>query len=152
MSIRLLELVAGIDLTEVPFDGGGPALIACAGGHVEATSNSLTSLQPQIDAGNIIPLALTALDRHPDYKDIPTFRDLGYDVVIDNQICVGAPKDTPVAIINYLATAFKNVVESEGYISLAEKLDITIDYLGPEDTLKSIQVTSAAVKAVVEAE
>jgi tripartite-type tricarboxylate transporter receptor subunit TctC len=152
MSIRLLELEAGIDLTEVPFDGGGPSLIACAGGHVEATSNSLTALQPQIDAGNIIPLALTAIDRHPAYPDIPTFMDLGYNVVIDNQICVGAPKNTPKDIIDYLAEAFKKTLEDPGYISLAEKLGVTIDYLGPEDTLKSIRTTAEAVEKVVKAE
>ncbi|HHY08512.1 MAG TPA: tripartite tricarboxylate transporter substrate binding protein [Corynebacteriales bacterium] len=151
MSIKLMELELGTTFIDIPFTTAGEAIIAAAGGHIDAVSGSISSAAQQIEMGNLIPIAVTSYDRDPFYPDVPTFMELGYDVAIDNQISIGAPKDTPPEIVEFIHTAIKDTLEDPSYQKLAEKLNLTIDYLGPEALMQSVLTSINSVKRVIEA-
>jgi len=148
MTVKLMELELGIKLNDVPFSNAGEAMVRLAGGHIDAASGSLVAADTQIESGNIIPLALTAYDRDPYKSNIPTFMELGYKVVIDNQISIGAPKGISPELVTFIHDAFKKTIEDKSFKNLAKRMNMTIDYLGPDALLDSVKASISSVKKV----
>jgi len=74
--------VAGVEFTQVPFKGWGPALAALAGGHVDSMFVAIGPAKAMIGAGKIRPIAIAADVRHPAYLDIPTMKEGGVDITM----------------------------------------------------------------------
>ena len=92
--------MAGIDIVEVPFKGGGPALVDVLGGHSQALISALISSAPHIKSGKLRGLAVTGTARHPLLPDLPTISEAGvpgYSAV--NWFGLAAPTGTPQAVI-----------------------------------------------------
>ena len=99
-----LEKAAGVKLTYVPHTGTGPIIPALMGGHLTAAmSYSMVSVNYQ-DKFNT--LAVASDERVPALPDVPTFKELGYDIVGGAYRGVAAPLGTPKAIMDKLAKAF----------------------------------------------
>ncbi len=150
MTVLLMELELGIELVDVPFTTAGEAVIAAAGGHIDAASSSITGAKVQIEEGNLIPIAMTSFDRDPFFPDVPTFLELGYEVAIDNQIAIGTLKDTPQEIVDFLSEVIRQTLEDESYINLSNRMGMTVDYLNSEDLVASIKTSINAVERVVQ--
>jgi tripartite-type tricarboxylate transporter receptor subunit TctC len=73
---ELLKLQAGINLTHVPYRGGGPALQDLLAGHVTSSFMSPIEVNPYLKSGQLIGLATTSAKRLPAY-DLPTFNEAG---------------------------------------------------------------------------
>lgn len=133
--VALLCAEAGIDMVHVPFDGGGPATMALLGGQVDLIGNMTTPLRPLFQAGKIRVLAVSDSKRIDDevFKDVPTMKELGYDVDYKMWRTVLAPKDTPEEIVNYLREAFKKLVEDPSFLKLIDNMGEKVIYLdGPD--------------------
>ena len=78
----LLESIAKIDLTHVPYKGGGPAMADLLGNQVPSVFASAPTAVPQIKAGKIRALAVTSLKRTESLPDVPAISEsfAGYDV------------------------------------------------------------------------
>jgi tripartite-type tricarboxylate transporter receptor subunit TctC len=77
LSIAMLSLMAGIELTHVPYRGAGPALIAITGGEVDLFVDNLPSVLPHVREGRLVPLAVTSRTRSPALPDVPTLAEAG---------------------------------------------------------------------------
>ena len=99
---ELFKMMAGVSLVHVPFGGNSPALTALLGGQVEVSFASLPSSIEFIRTGKLRGLAVTSAMRSNVLPDLPTIGEHvpGYDV--SAWYGVGAPKDTPVEIIDKL--------------------------------------------------
>jgi len=75
-AIEMLQSIAGIKLTHVPFEGGETVITAVLGGHVEATLDGFGKLKPHVEAGRMRILLVDP--KKPDYPQIPTLQELGY--------------------------------------------------------------------------
>lgn len=106
----LLDKVAGIQLTYVPFTGTGSAVPALLGGHVGALM-SYTPVAVQY-SDQVRTLAVAADERPSFLADVPTFKELGYDVVIGAYRGVAAPKGTPPEVLDKLISAFQSVTKT----------------------------------------
>jgi tripartite-type tricarboxylate transporter receptor subunit TctC len=69
---------AGIKADHVPYRGASQSLVDAVAGHVTFASQTVSSSQPQIDSGQLIPLAQSGTQRLKQYPDVPTFAELGY--------------------------------------------------------------------------
>jgi tripartite-type tricarboxylate transporter receptor subunit TctC len=124
--------VAGIALNHVPYKGGAEALQGVLGGHVDALADS-SSWAPHVEAGKLRLLATWGELRTARFKDVPTLRELGYDVVVDAPNGIGAPKGMDPAIAAKLRDAFRQAVASAEFKSVIDKLDAPLLYLdGPD--------------------
>lgn len=108
----MLEQTAGIKLTYVPFGGSGPALTAMLGGHVSAVWLNPAEGLEQLKAGKIRALAVTSSKRVQNFPDVPTFRELGYDVVWDQYRGVAMPPGVPAPAVQTMWGAFQRLCRS----------------------------------------
>jgi tripartite-type tricarboxylate transporter receptor subunit TctC len=102
MSGQLFKIMARVDLTNVPYRGGAPALTDLIGGQVQVMFDPTTSMMQPIRAGRLRALAVTTATRLAALPDIPTVGEFvpGYEV--SGWLGIGAPKNTPAAIIDKL--------------------------------------------------
>jgi tripartite-type tricarboxylate transporter receptor subunit TctC len=102
MSGELFKTMTGVDMVHVPYRGGPPAMTDLLGGHVQLTFPTTTAAIEYVRAGTLRALAVTTATRSEVLPDIPTIGEFvpGYESsVLDG---FGAPKNTPVEIINKL--------------------------------------------------
>jgi tripartite-type tricarboxylate transporter receptor subunit TctC len=109
LAMELLKQHAGIDLTHVPYRGGGPAGIALIAGEVTAMFGG-SSIAPIIQSGKARGLAVTGTRRLAQLPDLPTIGELypGYEVLIWHGLF--APAGMPPAIIERLRTEVQAVL------------------------------------------
>lgn len=129
----------GIKMKHVPYKGGAPGLAALMGGHVDLAVASDAEAWPLVEGKKIRSLTLTSIDRSPVMKDVPTLKELGYDVVLENQKGFVAPAKTPPERIATLNDAFKKTYDHKAFKQLSDKLKLELGYLGPDDFRKSLQ-------------
>lgn len=106
LAMELLKLKAGINVTNVPYGGGGPATQALLTGTVQLLSTALPGALEQVRSGTMRGVAITTMQRWPDLPDVPTYAELGYaDVGLDTAHFLLAPAGTPPAIVEQLTKA-----------------------------------------------
>jgi tripartite-type tricarboxylate transporter receptor subunit TctC len=99
-----LQKAADVQLTYVPHTGTGPVIPALLGGHITAAMGySMLGVQYK---DQVRVLAVAADERVETLPDVPTFKELGYDIVGGAFRGVAAPKGTAPEIVNTLAKAF----------------------------------------------
>src|SRR5262249_21368437 len=99
---ELFMRMAGVDLIQVHYRGGGPALVDLLGGQAQVMFESITSSIAYIRAGKLRARAITSATRWVALPDIPTMSEFvpGYEA--SGWFGLGAPKNTPAEIIDTL--------------------------------------------------
>lgn len=101
---ELFTILTGAKLTAVPYKGGGEAMSAVVGGHVQAYFGSIASLAPNMRSGKLKGIAVSGDRRHPAVPDVPTFSEGGvqnFDVRLWYALL--APAGTPKDIVDKLS-------------------------------------------------
>jgi len=140
--IRLLANGIGTDITDVPFDGAGPAATAAAGGHIDGAIGSLVAMTPFMESGDLRVLMILASEGSAAFPDLPTAPSLGLpDAVLDSRLGIAVPKGTPQPIVQKLHDAFKKTMEDESFLSFAKRLNMNLQYVGLEDYKAALKRT-----------
>jgi tripartite-type tricarboxylate transporter receptor subunit TctC len=140
--------VAKIKTTWVPYQGGGPALIAVAGGHVDVAATNPGNVKPMIAAGKVRVLAVSSDRRLEDFPDVPTYKERGWDVVRYQWRGIMARAGTPKPIIDRLAGAIQKAQQApewKAYLKQVTQLD---GFQGP-DAFRSQLLTDMREMQVV---
>lgn len=125
-------MAAGIKFNHIPFKGGADALQAVLGGHVDVLVDS-SSWAPHVEAGKLNLLATWGEQRTSRFKDTPTLKDAGFNVVVDAPNGIGAPKGLDAAVSARLRQAFRVAVASAEFKQACDKIDAPVLYLdGPD--------------------
>jgi putative tricarboxylic transport membrane protein len=130
LGTAMLNKAANIKLTYIPFSGSGAAVPALLGGHVTALMTYSTMGVRYKD--KFRPLAIASEERMEVLSDVPTFKELGYDVVEGAYRGVVAPPKTPDKIVNYLADTFAKVMKDPGVKKKMDENGFKIENMGPE--------------------
>jgi len=113
-----VKRAAGVDITHVPYRGGGPAITDLLSGTIDIMFDVMPALLPHIREGRFRPLAIGSAERAdyiPDLKDIPGMAELlpGRGIDALNWWCVAAPAGTPAPVLAQLNGAIRQVVGQE---------------------------------------
>ena len=150
MAMAMFASAAGIAMKHVPFNGGGPAVTALLGGHVDALASGPGPVLAHIKAGKLRALANWGDKRIGVLPDVPTFAELGYkDVEFYIWAGLFAPKDVPDAILTRLRDAVKKAAATPDFISAMEKFGSPVSYLDAPDFAKFWAADAARLAAAV---
>ena len=129
MATEMLAHAAGIKLKHVPYGGAGPALTSILGGHVDALASGPAVVLPHVKAGKLRPLAGWGAKRVASLPDLPTFKELGYDIEFYIWAGVFAPKGTPQPILKRLRETVGQAVKEPDFKGAMEKIQTPIAYM-----------------------
>ncbi|MGZ8266720.1 MAG: Bug family tripartite tricarboxylate transporter substrate binding protein [Burkholderiales bacterium] len=149
MPMEMFLHAAKLKMRHVPTTGGGPAITAVLGGHVDMTAGGPAAITPHVKAGKLRPLASWGPKRHEGYPDVPTFKELGYDIEYLIWAGMFAPKGTPEPIVKVLRDAARKAVEDPDFKSMMAKVNSPVSYLDAPDFLKFWQADAKRLAEVV---
>jgi tripartite-type tricarboxylate transporter receptor subunit TctC len=149
LGTTMLEKAAKIKVTYIPFGGSGSAVPALLGSHVTALM-TYSTMGVQY-AGKFRPLAIASEERMAVLKDVPTFKELGYDVVEGAYRGVAAPSATPDEIVKHLAGVFEKVMKDPGVQKKLDQNGFKTEYMGPEASLALVKKKMVEYEAIMRA-
>lgn len=106
LTLKLIEKAAGVKFKVIAFDGESEVIAGVVGKHIDALCLNITDVISFYEEGQIEVLATGADERSKFLPDIPTYKEAGYDVLQVNMRAIGAPKDMPEPIRQYLENCF----------------------------------------------
>lgn len=139
LSQALLYNELGIEATDVPFEGGAPAVTALLGSQVDVASVQVLEAMPHIKSGAFVPIAIFGEERSEFLPDVPTAVEDGHDVVVTQSRFVLVPKETPDETVEVIADGFATAFESEEYQGFLEQSFITPDETDGETAVANLE-------------
>jgi tripartite-type tricarboxylate transporter receptor subunit TctC len=115
-----LLFMSAIDtkLTEVPYDGTGPAMEDLVGGQVDFMCDQTTNTTGQIKSGAVKAYAITSPERNAALPDLPTTAEAGLpDVQVGVWHGLYVPKDTPDSVVQALSNALKAALKDQNVVT-----------------------------------
>ena len=120
---------AGIQMRHLPTNGGGPALNAILGNNSQVLVSSIAAASPHMRAGKLRALAAFGEKRAASASDVPTLKELGYDVQFSLWVGLFAPKGTPMPIVERLSGEARKVAESQQFQNAIHNIGDEVAYL-----------------------
>ncbi len=145
-----LAKTAGVNFNHIPFDGAAPAITSLLGGHIDAITVSYAEVDSQVRAGNLKVLAVLAPERISATPNIPTAKELGYDVAIGTWRGFGVPKNTPQPIVDKIYSIFNEAVKNPTFVQYMANTNNIIDVLDGAEYGKKLAVDNAMFKALID--
>jgi len=146
------KAAGGLKLRHLPTNGGGPAITALLGNNVQASTQSVSATLPHIKAGKLRPLALLGATRSKALPDVPTMKELGYDVEYYLWVGLFAIKGTPANVIATLSSAIDKAAHSDAFKGIVAKLGQDYNYLNAKEFAtfwdKDAKQVEEAVKSI----
>jgi tripartite-type tricarboxylate transporter receptor subunit TctC len=138
----LFKEVAKVQSVHVPFTGGAPATTAALGNHVNALVLTLPTVTPHIVEGRLRGLGVASEKRVPAVKDVPTYREMGFDVISGSWVGFFAPAKTPDAVVAKLNTEINQIMKDPEVLK-------KLAQIGFEPVSKTLAETDAYFKSEV---
>lgn len=148
----LMEELAGnakVELNHVPFKGNADLTQALLGGHVMAMSDA-TGWDKFVDGGQMRLLVTFGEQRTKRWPNIPTAKDLGYNVVSTSPYGLVGPKGMDPAVMKTLHDAFKKAMDDPKHMEVMAQLNQDIWYRSGDDYAKWARDQFAKDKALIE--
>ena len=149
LTMELIAQQLGIQLQHIPYKGSADLAQAIVGGHIMAASDS-TGFAPLVEAGKLRVLNTWGEKRLAKFPDAPTLKELGLNIVQNSPFGIGAPRDTPPAVIKRLHDGFKTAMENPSYVQALARYDMVPMYMSSAGYSKFAKDTFVKEKALVE--
>lgn len=151
LSAMSLKEHYGVEFVDVPYSGGSAeAIVALVGGHIDAVTVGPANATAQIAAGQLKLLGVMNNSRMPLYPDVPTFQELGADLVIRAWAALGLPKGVPEADRQRLQEAFSKALQDSDYQHYMARQGIVVNTADTAAVNAMIQADDAFYKTLVE--
>lgn len=124
---------AGLRMRHLPTTGGAPAMTAVLGGHAAMWASPPAVASPHLKAGTIRALATWGGARLAAFPDVPTLRELGYDVEYYLWAGLFAPKGVPTTVVKALREATRQAVQDAEFRNAMEKIQTPIAHLDGDE-------------------
>jgi tripartite-type tricarboxylate transporter receptor subunit TctC len=135
VTVRYLEK-KGYKMTTVPYPKPGERYAATLGGHAEVLYEQAGDVLQYLKAGQLKPLVIFAERRHPAFAEVPTSREVGFDITLPQFRGVVARKGTPADRVTALADGFRKAMDTPQWRKFADEW-----YMSPESYQGSAEFT-----------
>jgi tripartite-type tricarboxylate transporter receptor subunit TctC len=144
-----MKTAGGLQLRHLPTNGGGPALTALLGNNSQALVSSVSACLAQVKAGKARPLALFGAKRSTALPDVPTLKELGYDVEYYLWVGMFAPKGTPDAIVTKLREVLNQAAHTDQFKTALTNLGQDLDYMDQAEFAKFWDADSKRIETAI---
>jgi len=146
---ELLCAMAGIQMTHVPYRGGGGPMTDLLGGQIDLNVDTITVIEPQLRAGKVTVLGVTSGERWWSLPDITPISATvpGYDV--QTWLGLAAPKGTPAAIVEQLNADLRSGLAEKDAIERLNKIGLDVKPSSPDEMRTMVAGQIAKWKTVV---
>ena len=146
----LFMKAAGIQMRHLPTAGGGPALTAILGNNSQVLVSSIAAASGHMKAGKLRALASFSAKRPASAPDVPTLKELGYDVEFSLWVGLFAPKGTPQPVVERLRAEAKKAASSEQFRAAVKNIGDQVAYLDAPEFAKFWDADAKRVESAVQ--
>lgn len=126
----------GANLRWIVFAGGSESVLQAVGGHVDITLQTYTEMKPQLDSGALRLLASSSPERWPNFTNVPTLRELGYNFISIGPMGYAFPRGVDPAIRDRMEKAYEIALKDPEVLDQLEKLGVAPSYRNGADFYK----------------
>ena len=138
-----------LDLTVVPYKGSADCAQALLGGQVNFAVDASGGFGPLVDSGRARLLAVAADERSSRWTDVPTLKELGYDMSIDSPWGIGGPAGMDRALVQTLHDAFRKAMAEKAVTDSIARFGQSVRYMSPDDYSRYAIAEYAAQKTLL---
>lgn len=149
VAAALLENSLDVQLTKVPYKGYSPTVAAVMSGEVQSATLPIHQLIDQHKAGDVKILGVMAKERHFMAPDVPTFKELGIDLVAGDWRAIYLPNGVPAERRAILEKLFVDTISDPEFQDAAKKVGFVITPMNAAETAKFVQDFDQALYPVL---
>lgn len=144
-----LARLAGIEWVAVPFRGAAPNLQALLSGDIHFSAETSAWADMALE-GRVRPLGVWMSERAARFPDVPTFRQVGYDVLGESTYGIAGPRGMDPGIVRVLHDAFKEALYDPAHLATIARFDMPVRYLNTEDYAAAAMAQNEEEKRTVQ--
>jgi putative tricarboxylic transport membrane protein len=129
----------GMPVSYVPYSGGSEVLTSLLGNHVPVANTSPATVNQYVESGKLRVLATSGEKRVPQWKNVPTLKELGYNIVVTQHRGFGAKKGLPSDVKEILAGAIKKAVAEPGFKDYMSKNFMQDAFMEPDEFTAAVR-------------
>ena len=149
VAAQLVQKGLGVKFTLVPYKGYAPTTAALLSGEINSATLPVPEVIDHHKAGKVRLLAVASATRHFMAPDVPTFKELGFNVIAGSWRLFFVPKGTPADVQKTLETKLLAVLNDKKFVERAQKGGFAITPMGAADTLARLKADDAALYPVL---
>lgn len=155
LPFALLVDAAGGDpqkINFVAYEGGGEQIAALLNGDIDAALAGVSEFRGQIESGDLRGLAVLKEERlTPPLEEIPTAKELGYDVVLENWRGIYGPPEMPDYAVSYWQETLQKALKTDTWKEVAAKNQWDTVYMDGKELQRYLDETNAKIRRAMEA-
>ena len=134
--VASIAKATGVEFNYVPFQGGGEMNAALLGGHIDVMSSAPSDMYPHVEAKTMRMLAVAADKRMPRFKDMPTLKEIGCNLVRRTHRGIAAPPGISADVVAYYENAARKVTETSAFKKYLDDGLMTPVFMGSAEASK----------------
>ena len=150
LPLEMFLQAAGLKMRHLPTTGGGPATAAVLGGHALLWASPPALAAPHIAAGKMRALATWGATRLAAFPDVPTLRELGYDVEYYIWTGLFAPRGIPAGVLQTLRDVTRRAVQDDEFKAAMDKAKTPIAYQDTDEFKAFWEVDAKRIASVIQ--
>lgn len=138
--------VAGVEFNQIPFSSGAEVQAAVLGRQIDIGGRQLSNAEALISGGQLKALAILDAERNPKLPNVPTMRELGYDVTLKLSRGWFAPAGLKKEEVQWYADFFRRIGENAAWKKYVEQSGLQAQYLGPAEWAAFIESSMKTIE------
>ena len=149
LSVALIERALGVKLSRIPYAGDAPNLQALLSGEVQTSTAAITNMIDQHKAGAVRILAISGENRDAKVPEVPTFRELGYNVVAGTMRAIVTPKGVPADRLAKIENAVLAALDDPKFRERALGASFGLAPAGQAQAIKRVRALDAELYPIL---
>ena len=137
--------MAGVEATGISYDGSSPTIAALLGGHIDVCTGHPGEVMQYVESGDAVAIGIFNDERDPreNLKDIPTFKEMGYDVTMSVWKFLMLPAGTPEDVVTKVTETLTAITETDEYKEFCDANQLLPLTLTTEEMVERINEEAA---------